>query len=98
MLAHGSNERLQKLTWDFEQRAKAAYEQLRQDIASTLEGLVAAPVALKAELDALVRSNWKILNFALLLLWSGFISLPQSRFYLPRLKAWQCNWQACVNR
>jgi hypothetical protein len=54
VLAHGSNERLQKLTWGLEQRAKAAYEQQRQDIASTLEGLVATPAELKAELDALV--------------------------------------------
>jgi hypothetical protein len=54
VLAHASNERLQKLTWGLEQRAKAAYEQQRQDIASTLEGLVATPAELKAELDALV--------------------------------------------
>ena len=54
VLAHSSNQRLQKMTWGLEQRAKAAYERQRQEIASTLESLVATPTALKAELDALV--------------------------------------------
>jgi hypothetical protein len=54
VLAHSSNQRLQKMTWGLEQRAKAAYEQQRQAIASSLEALVATPTALKAELDALV--------------------------------------------
>ncbi|MGA7934348.1 MAG: IS1380 family transposase [Kovacikia sp.] len=54
VLAHGSNQRLQQRTWGLEQRAKAAYEQQRQEIASTLEGLVAPPAELKSELDALV--------------------------------------------
>jgi hypothetical protein len=54
VLAHGSNGRLQKLSWGVEQRAKAAYEQRRAEIAHTLEELVATPAELKAELDALV--------------------------------------------
>jgi len=39
VLAHASNAVLQKLTWGLEQRAKAAYEQQRQQIAQTLEPL-----------------------------------------------------------
>lgn len=54
VLAHPSNERLRTMSWGLEQRAKAAYQKQREDIASTLEGLVATPAALKAELDALV--------------------------------------------
>jgi hypothetical protein len=54
VLAYASNERIQKMTWGLEQRAKAAYEQQRQEMASTLEGWVATPAELKAELDALV--------------------------------------------
>lgn len=54
VLAHASNERLQQRTWGLEQRAKAAYEQQRQEIANRLEGLVAPPAQLKSELDALV--------------------------------------------
>jgi hypothetical protein len=54
VLAHASNERLRKLTWGLEQRAKAAYEQQRTEIASCLEAWVATPAELKAELDALV--------------------------------------------
>lgn len=54
VLAYSSNERLGKFTWGIEQRAKATYEQQRQEIASNLEALVASPAALKAELDVLV--------------------------------------------
>lgn len=54
VLAHASNERLRTMTWGLEQRAKAAYQTQREEIASTLEGLVATPADLKAELDALV--------------------------------------------
>ncbi len=54
VLGYSSNERLGKLTWGIEQRAKAAYEQRRQNIASRLEALVASRAELKAELDALV--------------------------------------------
>lgn len=57
VLAYAGNERLQKLSWGVEQRAKAAYEQQRADIAHTLEGLVATPAQLKAELDALVPAQ-----------------------------------------
>ena len=54
VLAYASNERLRGFTWGLEQRAKAAYEQQRQQIASTLEPLVAAQSELCAELDAVV--------------------------------------------
>lgn len=54
VLAHASNERLRTMTWGLEQRAKAAYQTQREEIASTLEDLVATPADLKAELDALV--------------------------------------------
>jgi hypothetical protein len=57
VVAHASNQRLQTMTWGLEQRAKADYEQQRQDIASTLENLLASPAALKAELDALVPAQ-----------------------------------------
>jgi Transposase DDE domain group 1 len=53
VLAYPSNERLRTLSWGVEQRAKAAYEQQRQQIASTLTPLI-APTELPAELDALV--------------------------------------------
>jgi hypothetical protein len=54
VLAHGSNERLRTFTWGLEQRAKAAYEQQRQQIASNLEPLVAAQSDQSTLLDALV--------------------------------------------
>jgi hypothetical protein len=53
VLAYPSNERLRTLTWGVEQRAKAAYDQQRQQIARTLAPLVATP-ELQTELDALV--------------------------------------------
>ena len=53
VLAYPSNERLRTLTWGVEQRAQAAYEQQRQQIASTLAPLI-APAELQAELDTLV--------------------------------------------
>ena len=54
VLAYPSNERLRKVTWGLEQRAKAAYEQQRQQIEQTLSPLVATASDLQAELDALV--------------------------------------------
>ena len=54
VLAYPSNERLQRFTWGVEQRAKAAYEQQRQQIACTLEPLMATSSDLNSELDALV--------------------------------------------
>ncbi len=73
VLAHASNERLQQMTWGLAQRAKAAYEQQRQDIASTLEAWVASPVELKAELDALVPAQvwYQSLVYRTLDSWSG---------------------------
>lgn len=53
VLAYPSNERLRTLSWGVEQRAQAAYEQQRQQIASTLAPLI-APTELPAALDALV--------------------------------------------
>ena len=69
VLAHGSNPRLQKLSWGVEQRAKAAYEQQRSEIARTLEGLVATPAELKTELDALVPPQ----------VWYLVVGLPDAR-------------------
>ncbi len=54
VLAYSSNARLQTLTWGLEQRAKVAYEQHRQQIASTLEPLVVPQGDLKAELGVVV--------------------------------------------
>jgi hypothetical protein len=54
VLAHASNARLQHLTWGLEQRAKAAYDNQRQQLEQTLAPLVASAAELKAELDALV--------------------------------------------
>jgi hypothetical protein len=54
VLAHSSNQRLRGFTWGLEQRAKAAYEQQRQQIASNLEPLFAAASDLSAQLDTLV--------------------------------------------
>lgn len=54
VLAHSSNARLRTLTWGLEQRAKSAYEQQRQELASTLTPLLSAQGNLKTELDALV--------------------------------------------
>jgi hypothetical protein len=72
VLAHASNQRLQKLTWGLEQRAKAAYEQQRQEIASTLEPLVATPAELKSELDVLVPAQvwYESLTYQTLDSWS----------------------------
>jgi hypothetical protein len=53
VLAHASNAVLQKLTWGLEQRAKAAYEQQRQQIAQTLEPLF-TDTQWQQHLDALV--------------------------------------------
>jgi Transposase DDE domain group 1 len=52
VLAHASNARLRQLTAGLEIRAKAAYEQHRQQVALTLEGV--GTNLLAAELDALV--------------------------------------------
>ena len=53
VLAHSSNERLRTLTWGLEQRAKAAYDKQRQQIADTLAPRL-NQTDLTAELDALV--------------------------------------------
>jgi hypothetical protein len=52
-LAYPSNERLRTLSWGVEQRAKAAYEHQRQQIASSLAPLI-TPTDLQSELDSLV--------------------------------------------
>lgn len=72
VLAHPSNERLQKMSWGLEQRAKAAYQKQRDTLARTLEGLVATPAALKAELDALVPPQvwYQSLTYQTLNSWS----------------------------
>jgi len=72
VLAHASNQRLQKLTWGLEQRAKAAYEQQRQAITNTLEPLVATATELKSELDALVPAQvwYESLTYQTLDSWS----------------------------
>lgn len=54
VLAHASNPRLSTFTWGLEQRAKAAYQQHRQQIANTLEPLIGNAKALQTELDAVV--------------------------------------------
>ena len=56
ILAHSSNERLRTLTWGLEQRAKAAYDKQRQQIADTLAPRL-NQTDLTAELDALVPSQ-----------------------------------------
>ena len=56
ILAHSSNERLRTLTWGLEQRAKAAYDKQRQQIADTLATRL-NQTDLTAELDALVPSQ-----------------------------------------
>jgi hypothetical protein len=53
VLAYPSNERLRTLSWGVEQRAKAAYEHQRQQIASSL-ALLITPTDLHSELDTLV--------------------------------------------
>jgi hypothetical protein len=53
VLAYPSNERLRTLSWGVEQRAKAAYEHQRQQIASSLAPLI-TPTDLQSELDTLV--------------------------------------------
>jgi hypothetical protein len=55
-LAYPSNERLRTLTWGVEQRAKAAYEQQRQQIASTLAPLMTS-TDLQRELDTLALNS-----------------------------------------
>lgn len=55
VLAHSSNERLCRLTWHLEQRAKAAYEAQRQEVAACLEPLFGQSAReLEAELNHLV--------------------------------------------
>jgi hypothetical protein len=54
VLAHASNPRLSTFTWGLEQRAKAALEQHRQQIANNLEPLIGNAKALQTELDAVV--------------------------------------------
>jgi hypothetical protein len=54
VLAHASNARLRTLTWHLEQKAKAAYEQTRDSVATALKtSLGDTPEAL-SDLDALV--------------------------------------------
>lgn len=54
VIAYPSNARLRTLTGGLEQRAKAAYEQHRQQVETTLEPLFAFQENLKAELDSVV--------------------------------------------
>lgn len=72
VLAHASNQRLQMMSWGLEQRAKAAYEQQRSEIARTLEAVVATPGELKTELDALVPAQvwYQSLTYQTLDSWS----------------------------
>lgn len=53
VVAQASNPRLRQLTWGLEQRAKAAYEQQRQQIAVTLNPLL-SPSQLHDDLERLV--------------------------------------------
>lgn len=71
VFAHASNERLRTMSWGLEQRAKAAYQKQRADIASTLEG-VTTPAKLKADLDALVPAQvwYQSLSYQTLESWS----------------------------
>jgi hypothetical protein len=55
VLAHASNERLRKMTWALEERAKKAYEQQRQEIADGL--MILVPDVLKEELDKIVPAQ-----------------------------------------
>ncbi|HEY9664063.1 MAG TPA: IS1380 family transposase, partial [Allocoleopsis sp.] len=72
VLAYSSNERLERFTWGLEQRAKAVYEQQRQDIASTLQAVVAPAADLQVELDALVPPQvwYQSLSYQTLDSWS----------------------------
>jgi Transposase DDE domain group 1 len=54
VLAHASNPRLRKFTSHLEARAKAAYEQQRQDVADTLASLLGDAQDLERQLDTLV--------------------------------------------
>jgi Transposase DDE domain group 1 len=54
VVAHASNSRLNKLTHSLEARAKAAYDQQRQEIANALAPWVGEAKTLQAELDTLV--------------------------------------------
>jgi hypothetical protein len=56
VFAYASNERLQQFTWRLEQRAKAAYEQHRHQMATALATVV-TPAELPGELDALVPAQ-----------------------------------------
>lgn len=56
LFAYASNERLQQFTWRLEQRAKAAYEQHRHQMATALAAVV-TPAELPGELDALVPAQ-----------------------------------------
>jgi Transposase DDE domain group 1 len=70
VLAHASNPRLRQLTAGVEARARQAYEQHRQQVAMTLEGVV--PQVLKTELDALVPPQvfYQSLDYRTLNSWS----------------------------
>ena len=73
VLAHSSNERLRKLTWHLEQRAKAAYEAQRQTVAATLEPLLDQSASdLETELNRLVPPQvwYQSLSYATLKSWS----------------------------
>jgi hypothetical protein len=70
VLAHASNSRLRQLTAGLEARAQQAYQQHRQQVAMTLEGVV--PQVLKTELDALVPPQvfYQSLSYRTLDSWS----------------------------
>lgn len=73
VLAYPSNERLQKFTWGLEQRAKAAYEQQRQQVVQTLTPLLAPLEDLRAELETLVPAQvwYQSFTYRTLDSWSG---------------------------
>ncbi len=73
VLAHSSNERLRKLTWHLEQRAKAAYEAQRQTVAALLEPLLdQSPSELEAELNRWVQPQvwYQSLSYSTVDSWS----------------------------
>ena len=73
VLAHSSNPRLQQVTWGLEQRAKAAYETQRQEVAASVEPLVGQTRAeLAAELNRLVPPQvwYQSLSYRTLDSWS----------------------------
>lgn len=74
VLAHSSNKRLCQLTWHLEQRARAAYEAQRQEVAASLEHrLDQSASQLEAELNRLVPPQvWhQSLSYCTLKSWSG---------------------------